>query len=519
MANNTINDITPTAMGSMVDALKKALGGVINKESLEKAWNQSGSATSGITNYDLEAPAKSLVPVITPLRNMIPRVGGGTGTQTNWRAVTAVNTTKVGIGVPQGQRGRVQTVATKDYTAPFVTIGLEDYATDEAELAAMGFDDVLALMTLNNLRGLMIGEEALIIGGNGVTGGGGVALGTTPTPSLTPSISNGSIATGSTYGVICVALTLTNYLNCDLTLQAATAVPQSGQVTGADGNTFFYNAGTAQKSAEATTTIASGNTGSIAATVTAVPNAVAYAWFFGVAGSEILTQITTINSALITGATAGATQTPASFTADYSQDQYVFSGLMSIANSASSGAYIKTMATGTAGTGTTLTADTNGGCVEIDTALKSFWDVSRLSPDAMWVSSQEQAAIGEIILEGGSSAAQRFVFTTDQGNVKGGVIVRSYLNKFTMSGNQEIPVHLHPNIPPGTILFTTSQLPYPLSNVANVMQVKTRRDYHQIDWPRKTRRYEYGIYSDQVLQHYFPASLGLITNIGAPTTI
>jgi hypothetical protein len=514
MSNLIKSDITPQAMAAMTDALKKALGGVINKDSLEKAWNQSGSATTGITAYDLEAPAKSLVPVITPLRNMIPRVGGGTGTQANWRAVTAVNTTKVGVGVPQGQRGRTQTVATANYTAPYVTIGIEDYATDEAELAAMGFDDVLALMTLNNLRALMIAEEALIIGGNGT---GGVALGTAPTPSLSnPSTSTGTIATGTTWSVICVALTLVGYLNTDLTLLSTTAIPVSGSVTGADGLTYTYNAGTSQKSVAGTTTV-SGSTNTIAATVTAVPGAFAYAWFFGPSGSETLAQVTTINSVLFTSSTTTGTQSPAAFTADFSEDQYVFNGLLTYINQSGSGAYLKTMATGTAGTGTQLTADTEGGIVEIDTALKSFWDNSRLSPDAIWVSSQEQETIGIAILEGGSSAAQRFVFTTDQGNVKGGVIVRSYLNKFTMSGNQEIPVHLHPNIPPGTILFTTSQLPYPLSNVTNVMQVKTRRDYHQIDWPRKTRRYEYGIYSDQVLQHYFPASLGMITNI-APTT-
>jgi hypothetical protein len=29
-----------------------------------------------------------------------------------------------------------------------------------------------------------------------------------------------------------------------------------------------------------------------------------------------------------------------------------------------------------------------------------------------------------------------------------------------------------------------------------------------------SRRYEYGVYADEVLQHYFPPSLALITNIG-----
>ena len=73
-------------------ALVKAAQGIPNAE-LAKAWTQSASAVSGITAYDLEAPSKKLYPVITPLRNEIPRVSGKGGIQANWRAVTGVNTT------------------------------------------------------------------------------------------------------------------------------------------------------------------------------------------------------------------------------------------------------------------------------------------------------------------------------------------------------------------------------------------------------------------------------------------
>src|SRR3984893_14124001 len=61
---------------------------------LEKAstFSQSASATSGLTFYDLELGAKFLYPVLTPLRNMIPRVSGKGGIQAAWRAITAMNT-------------------------------------------------------------------------------------------------------------------------------------------------------------------------------------------------------------------------------------------------------------------------------------------------------------------------------------------------------------------------------------------------------------------------------------------
>jgi hypothetical protein len=106
----------------------------------------------------------------------------------------------------------------------------------------------------------------------------------------------------------------------------------------------------------------------------------------------------------------------------------------------------------------------------------------------------------------------------NQGNgtdgVRGGSSVRGYMNPFGMGPATEIPIRLHPNMPPGTVMFLTDELPYALNDVQNVYQIKTRRDYHQIEWPLRTRKYEYGVYSDQVLQHYFPPSLGFLTNIG-----
>ena len=136
------------------------------------------------------------------------------------------------------------------------------------------------------------------------------------------------------------------------------------------------------------------------------------------------------------------------------------------------------------------------------------------SSTSIYVNSQEALNISKKILSGSSTAAQRFVFQVEQGVLAGGVMVRSYLNRFSMSGAAEIPVQVHPNLPAGTILFFTEKLPYPLSNVGNVAQIRTRQDYYQIEWPLRTRRYEYGVYTDQVLQHYFPPSLGVITNIG-----
>jgi hypothetical protein len=472
-----------------------------------KAFTESGSATTGLTYYDLQPGALALYPVVTPLRNKIPRVGAGRGIQANWKAITGINVNQLAIGVSEGNRGGVIATTTQDYMAAYRGLGLEDYVTFEADYAADGFDDVKGLAAIGLLRSLMIGEEKVILGGNT-----SVSLGTTPTPTLADQGTLGSLTHNTTYSVICAALTLDAYLT------GSVAGGIRGQVsrTNADTSSDTYGGGTAKLSTHATVTTANdGNdTHSITASVTPVTGAVAYAWFWGASGSEVLGAITTINSVVIT-ATAAGSQTASSLgTADNSTNALVFDGMLSQIVKSGSNSYVSVQATGTAGTGTPLTADGVGGIVEIDAALQHFWDVWRLSPNTIWVSSQEQKNITKKVLAGSQNAALRYVVNADQGIVQGGDLVTSYLNKFCMDGAQSVAVRPHPNLPAGTLLFDTDILPYPLSGVANVLQMRTRRDYYQMTWPIKARKYEYGVYFDGVLQNYFPPAFGIITNIG-----
>lgn len=53
---------------SLAQTTQETLG--LMKESLSK----SVTISSGLTAYDLQAPAKNIYPIITPLRNALPRV-------------------------------------------------------------------------------------------------------------------------------------------------------------------------------------------------------------------------------------------------------------------------------------------------------------------------------------------------------------------------------------------------------------------------------------------------------------
>jgi hypothetical protein len=491
---NTLNAFTKAYQAPIADPRLNGLQ--------KSTFAQSGSPTSGLTFYDLEAGAKFLYPVLTPLRNSIPRTSGKGGIQAAWRAVTAINTSGIRLGVSGGNRGGVIAVATTDYTAAYKGIGLEDNVDFEAQYAGMGFDDVRAIAAKTLLESVMIGEEMLLLGGLSSYG-----LGQSGTPTLTGSTTGGTLA-NQAWSVIVAPLSLDGVINGSV----VGGVQGSITRTNADASTDTFGGGTGKLSANQTVTT-TGTTSSIAATTPVVKGAMGYAWFWGSVGNELLGAITGINSLVITAAAAG-TQTAASLgTNDNSSNTLVFDGLIYQAIKTGSNAYYYSMPTGTAGVGTGLTVDNAGGVVEIDTALKSLWDNYRLSPTVMYVNSQEALNLSKAVLSGGTTSNLRFTQDIKDGIVAGGMMIAQYLNRFSMNGGIIIPIKIHPNMPPGTILLYTEKLPYPLSNVTNVVQVRCRQDYYQIEWPLVSRKYQFGVYADEVLQHYFPPSMAVITNI------
>lgn len=492
--------------GASLDALMKALASstILTSENsglpeLRKStFAQSGSATTGLTFYDLEAGAKMLYPVLTPLRNEIPRVSGKGGIQANWKAVTGINTSGIRVGVSGGNRGAVMAVSVADYAAAYKGIGIEDNVDFEAQYAGQGFEDIRALAAKVGLQALMLAEEILILGGNGT-----LALGTTPTASVTVNTTGGALA--ATQYVNVVALTLEGYLNASVTA----GIPTSVTRTNADASTDTFGGGSAQVSAQTTATIASGTTNSATMTVAAVRGAVAYAWFWGSSTTNgVLGAITTINKYIITGAAAGTQLMTSLPAADNSVNNLVFDGLLTQAMKSGSNAYFKSL------DGSSLTADGAGGIVEIDAALKDRWDHYKLTADTIWISSDLALSISQKILAGNANGAYRIVVNMEQGMMVGGVMVATYLNRFSMAGANVVKIRIHPNMPQGMILMTSTSIPYPVSGVGNVMQIRTRQEYYQIEWPLRTRKYEYGVYADEVLQHYFPPSMSVIANIG-----
>lgn len=487
-------------------------------DDLAKNFIQPSTATTGLQMYNLQAPSLKLYPVLTPLRNIISRVSGGFGLQANWKAVTGINSAGLRMGMTDGARSGVISQNVAEYLAAFRGQGLENNVTFEATYAAQGFEDLKSLAATQLLQSVMIGEERLDLFGNT-----SLALGTTPTPTLATATTGGTIAAGSTNSVICVALTGQAYLDmagwnngtAGQTFVATTAlVPGTITRTNADATTTAFGGGNAQQSAAASITT-TGTTSTISATVAPVTGAVAYAWFLGAtAGAERLAAVTTINSVLLTAVPVSgqlASAIPGG-AADASTSSVDYDGLITQAFKTGSNAQIYTMANGTAGTGTGLTADNAGGVYEFEYVFANFYNKYRLSPTHIFMNSQELINLTKKVVQGNGAPLLQLVSKADETTIiRAGAKVGQYLNKIT---GDVIPIIVHPNMTPGTIFFYSEKIPYPLENTPSLVRKLLRQDYYQIEWPITRRRYDYFVGFDGVLQHFAPFSMGLITNIG-----
>ena len=466
----------------------------------------------GYVWYDLQPVASQLFPVITPIRNRMPRVPGNGGTATHWKAIMGINVTKVSPGVSEGHRNAFNVTAEQDFSVPYATLGHDDFVSEQARQANGQLTpavDALAVQDL--LLSVMIDEEFVILNGNRQ-----LALGTANQPTGVP-VSGGAMTAQAWY-VFVVALTPDGYNRCSV----AGGCP--GQITrrNADGSEDVINPGTSAVSpVSAAITTAAGNL-SIGATCTATEGAVAYAWYFGANsnGSNCaLGAITTTNYVLQKANPAGTQNAnDAKISADYSEDVLVFDGAISLALQLNGLYAVQANNVASPYNATPLTAGSTGNVQEIDTDLLSFWNSWKLSPTEMIVSAQELVNISNLCIANGGSPLFRFLMDAKGGanGIVAGAVIGMYLNKIGMGGQGvEIPVRLHPSMVPGTILYWSDKVPYPLVNTKNITQMRVRREFREIDWPVVTNRQEYGVYVDEALEMRAPFAFGIRTNIAA----
>lgn len=518
---------------NFVKNLEKRLGPLAKADTIQQATN--------LLWYDLRPVVQMLYPYreLIPRISRLPRVPADGGNAYHWKRIVGVNVNGASSGVSEGNRGARIAIQEQDLTAAYKTLGFESSVTFEARLGARNLSpEALGISVQSALRSLMIDEEKILINGDA-----SIPLGVTPTPSLvagTVTGLTGSFSSGTVY-VICVALTGMGLLAYSPYSSVTNLGGVVGQVTkvNADGSTDTYGGGSAQPSAEAST--ATTGTQVVTATVTILPGAFAYAWFVGSAsGAEYLAGITPSNQAIFTKYPASTAQpignlkVGASY-ADNSVDQLIPDGVLTQVfgqvmgpspgqlmstnpllptgvSFSSGGSIIYSMAAGN--TGLTLQGSN---FEEIDAVLRAAYDQYKIGFDRILISAADVLdSFGAMLGQASTANGFRIWFDADQetGRIIAGRRVTSYLNKFF---NNTLDVEVHPYVPPGTILFWSDRSPYELSGVANLLEARVRQDYYQIQWPWRTRRYEYGVYVDEVFSCYFTPAFAAIVNKN-PTT-
>lgn len=518
----------------------KTLGKKLGPNFLSKA--DTIQQATNLLWYDLRPVVQMLYPYreLIPRISRLPRVSADGGNAFHWKRITGINVNGASSGVSEGNRGARIAISEQDLVASYKTLGFESSVTFEARLGARNLSpEALGISVQSALRSLMIDEEKILLNADA-----SLPLGTTPTPTLaagTVTGLTGTFSNGTVY-VICVALTGMGQLGYSPYNSVTNTGGVVGQVTkiNADGSVDSYGGGSAQPSAEVN--VSTSTTQVVTATVATVPGAFAYAWFVGSAtGAEYLAGITPTNQAIFTKFPANTNQPIANLKvgpsyADNSVDQLVPDGILtqvfgqvtgpspgqvmatnpllpSGVSFSAGGSIIYSMAAGN--TGLTLQG-TN--FAEIDAVLRAAYDQYKIGFDRILISATDVLdTFGAMLAQSGSAGnGFRMLFDADAetGRIVAGRRVTSYLNKFF---NNTLDVEVHPYVPPGCILFWSDRSPYELSGVANLLEARVRQDYYQIQWPWKSRRYEYGVYVDETFPCYFTPAFAAIINKN-PTT-
>lgn len=550
-----------------VDRLVKAHGVRKAREFVKANFDRlaKDASTTGITTglglnfYDLRAPAYMLNPVWTPIRNKTPRwdkVNAGYGVQPNWKAITSLNSGGTFPGVSEGNTNEYGRFTEKNYSSPYVTLGTDDFVTYESISASEGYTDSLGNGKQWQLLRFMILQEQTYLGGAGTgASGGSLQLGTTPTPASLLS-ANGNATQNNTlfpvgYYAAAYAVALNYRAATNPTNTITAGITTQYLRSNSDGSADVINGGTAAISA-ASPVAGPTVTGTKSVQFSCVPQAGAwgYAWFVQKNASSftpnpalaLLTGITSSSTFNYNGQTQGTQSAAftglngyAGFQTDLSTNTLDMDGLLTIASNSGYTTGLPVATYPATATQTALPGGvdlhgaglTNGGLVgsitEIDAMLFAIQQASLTAPTALYLSTDQVDGFRKAFLVGATgSTAMNFFFPN--GGPKGdddGLSVQTriaqYQNVFGLSGQQGfIDVIQHPYLPAGTILFDVDNLgpAYDNSEMGETRGVYVRRDTYGIEFAQTSRKYPFGVFSEEVLAVKTPNILGYIKGAG-----
>ena len=459
---------------------------------IQKDWTPSNPVGgTGLTAYDLEAPAKVLVPRYTPLRNRIPRLKGQ-GNSRKYKRIDSFSN----AGIPDGAADLSPFFASatqtstwggpgnltlnrpvkidytgSDHSVPYMELGLSDQVNWLAQFEGLGFDDLRGLSHTALLYSHLMGEERAMLYARGTASGysgvvsapSGVTLGTATT--------GGTIAAATYYVYIAAVTGFGQSAVSTVVSQVTTGATSTLSITGFTEPTgaLYYNV--------------------YVGTTTGIANAKFQGTFTGNAY--------TLTAYDATGATTAGTDTSATAT------QY--DGILTVQSDPANGGYLSRLN----GPFSSIKPGS-----EIDQALTTMYVRNGADPDEIWMTGAVRAAYNGLMRNGagsgGAASGYRTNVQTGDGNAVLGTVVGGHMNPNT---GKVVDVRTHRFMPNGAVLSLSTSLPIPDSNVPAPIACVNVQDYMAVDWPTIQMSYDTSTYQVGTMLHYAPAWHGLLLGV------
>jgi hypothetical protein len=476
---------------------------------LAKDISLTSPLASGLVPYDLEAPAKLLVPRPTPLRNKIARVKGQ-GTSRKFKRINGVSnsgtggvanlspfitdTSTMSAGSLTLRRGPVIAYAADEKSINYKQAGLSDIVIWSAEFAGLGFDDVRQLSQTSLLFASMLADERAILGGRG-TDSGFVGTIAAPTVSALTARNAGTGETGNTANIATLFVYVTalgvwgesapSTVASTTSMSAATGKVIDVAITDVNG-ALGYNV--------------------YCGTTTGVANCffVGTTGFGGVATGQGVAPF----SIQFTGAGTGGAPTVANGAAAPAADTGTASaaswdGYLGVLTDPTQSGYINRI---------NGKLSTSAPGVELQNAFAQLYQSVKSDPDEVLFNGFDRKQLSESV-HGGSSTPPAYRINIGPDQVDGvqlGTMVSQIYNEVTGKG---VDVNVHPFMPQGNALVLSHTLPMPDSQVSQTTQYVLPQDYMAINWPVIQHTYDISTYWFGALVHYAPAWSGFIGGI------
>lgn len=339
-----------------------------------------------------------------------------------------------------------------DQVQSYVSYGLSDSVSWQAEMQGQGFEDVRALSATSLLYSTLLLEERLFLYGRGTTGNGYVgALGTpgsvtlsAVSASLAPS-GTSSLTSGSPFVIVAA---------------------DAGDILSVNGTQMHQGPCTAAASVAVTSGQA------IQVTVgTDVPGALGYNLYVGsvAAGPFYYAGRTGYNVGYVTSQPTSGPSTTSSAT-DQSAVATNFDGILT--NLAASATYVKRL---------NSSFSTTSPASEYQTAFADLYEQVKADPDEILMNGFDRLQLSNAILSGPTVNAYRVFIddTTGVNGVKVGAVVQTVLNEVT---GKAVDVNVHPWMPAGNSVIRSITLPMPNSNISETFAWAGPQDYAMINW-------------------------------------